>query len=333
MLQSKIKHLNFRNIWQKLKKIKKRDVFTFTIFFLVSALFWTLNALRENYSANVSIPIKYINITEDETIMEKSHDEIILKIRGGGYAILRQKVSKTLSPITIDASKLLRTNVEGRAYILPNLQRENIQRQLFMGLEYESLEPDTLFVSLLKIKRKKIGIQANGTVKPDMQFLVSGPAVFSPDSIEISGPVNIVDTMTYVETDYFIFDKIKDHINQEIALKELKNITFSQKRVKMNIPIELFSEKSIYVPIIAIGLADSLIIKTFPSEVKITYQAGLSKFEQIKPSDFRVIIDMAKIFEGELPTRLRVKIDKTPDYLHSYSYSPYFVEYLLEKIQ
>ena len=89
-------YLNFKYIWQKLKKIKiKRDVFIFTIFLLLSALFWLLNALRETYSATFTIPIEYINVADDEAIVEQSHDVLKLKAKGSGYTILRQKVSKT----------------------------------------------------------------------------------------------------------------------------------------------------------------------------------------------------------------------------------------------
>ena len=323
-----LKYLNLK--WIKNIKIN-RDVLSFTVFLLISGLFWLLNALSETYTATFTIPVKYINVSEDEAVVEKSHDLLNLKVRGGGYTILRQKISKTFSFITIDASKLIRTNDEGRAFLLPHQQRENIQKQLYIGLEHESIEPDTLFVSICKTKRKNVIIRPNGVIKPDQQFLVSGPVLFIPDSVEIFGPVNIVDTMTYIQTQYFVFEKVRDPVICEVSLKEPNDITLSNKKVQMTIPIELFSEKSVFVPITAIGLADSLIIKTFPSEIKITYQAGLSRFEQIKPSDFRVIVDTEPISKGERPTRLRVKIEKTPDYLHSYDYTPYFVEYLLEK--
>jgi len=321
----------YTNINYLKKNKSNRDVMIFFIFLLVSALFWLLNALSEPYSATFTIPVKYVNVPEDEAIVEKSHDLLILKVRGGGYTILRQKISKTFSFITIDASRLIRTNDEGRAFLLPHLQRENIQRQLYIGLEHESIEPDTLFVSISKMKRKNVIIRPNGDIKPDQQFLVSGPVMFTPDSIEIFGPVNIVDTMTYIQTEYFVFDKVRDPVIHEITLKEPNDISLSSKKALMTIPIELFSEKSVFVPVTSIGLADSLIIKTFPSEIKITYQAGLSRFEQIKPSDFKVIVDTEPIFNSERPARLRVRIDKTPEYLHSYDYAPYFVEYLLEK--
>lgn len=326
------KYLRPKYISRKFKSVKiKRDALVFIVFLLISSLFWLLNALSETYSATFTIPIKYINIPEDEAIVEKSHEKLTLKVRGGGYTILRQKVSNTISSITIDASKLSRTNDEGRAFLLLYLQRENIQKQLYIGLEHESIEPDTLFVSICKMKRKNVMIRPNGNIKPDQQFLVSGPVLFTPDSVEVFGSVNIVDTMTYIQTEYFVFDKVRDPVICEISLNEPNDISLSTKKVQMKIPIELFSEKSVLVPITAIGLDDSLIIKTFPSEIIITYQAGLSRFEHINPSDFRAIVETEQILEGERPVRLRVKIDKTPEYLHSYNYSPYFVEYLLQK--
>ena len=321
-----------KHIRNKIKGIKiNRDAFIFIVFLFMATLFWFLNVLSETYTAHFTIPVKFVNVPDNEAIFDQSHDAVKLKIKGGGYTILRQKIGKTFNTISIDVSKLNRLNNEGNAYLLPSLQRENIQNQIFMGLELETVEPDTFFIFLCKIERKTVVIRPNGDINPEKQFLVSGPLSFFPDSVEAVGPVNIIDTLKYVQTEYFIFDKIKEPIITDIELKEPNNITLSNKSTQMFIPIELFSEASVFVPITAVGLADSLIIKTFPSEIKVTYQAGISMFDGIKPSDFSAIVDAGQFNENERSTRLRVRIDKTPEYLHSYDYSPYFVEYILEK--
>ena len=321
-----------KDIIEKIKGIKiNRDAFIFLAFLCMATLLWFLNVLSETYNASFTVPIEFINIPENESIFDKSHNALKLKVKGGGYNILRQKIGRTFNLISIDVSKLNRLNNDGNAYLIPSLQKENIQSQMLIGLELETIEPDTFFISLCKIGRKNVVILPNGEINPEKQFLVSGPASFTPDSVEVCGPIKMIDTLSYVLTEYFVFDKIKEPIVSNIKLQEPQSITLSNKKVKMSIPVELFSETSVFVPIYAVGLADSLIIKTFPSEIKITYQAGLSMFDKVKPSDFSAIVDARQLLEEERPTRLRVKIEKTPEYLHSYDYSPYFVEYLLEK--
>ena len=296
----------------------------------MATLFWFLIVLSENYTTYFTIPVEFVDIPDNETIIDQSHETVKLKIKGRGYSILRQKVSKNFNTIYIDVSKLNRINKEGDAYLLPALQRENIQNQMLFGLELETVEPDTFFIFLSKLAQKKVVIRPNGVINPEKQFLQSGPISFSPDSIEVVGPVNIIDTLSYINTEYFVFDKIKETISTEIDLIEQKHITLESKKVKMNVLIELFSERTIFVPITSVGLPDSLIIKTFPSEIKITYQAGISQFENIKPSDFTVVVDAEQFYDNDRPTRLRIRIDKIPEFIHSFDYSPFFVEYIIE---
>ena len=130
-----LKFLKPKYILLKIRKIQhKQDTLIFLIFLIISATFWFLNALRENYGETFTVPVKYVNVADNESIISKSGENLKLRVRGGGYAILRQKVSKTFSAIAIDVSKLNRnsTSNESHAYLLPRVQRDNIQGQLYI---------------------------------------------------------------------------------------------------------------------------------------------------------------------------------------------------------
>jgi hypothetical protein len=302
----------------------------FIIFLLISTLFWFMNVLRENYSATFTLPVRYVNMPENEVAANSSNDGLRLKVRGGGYAILRQKMSKTFSAISVDVSKLNRMGKEGKAFLLPSSQRENIQRQLYLGLEAESIEPDTLFIQFQKTGKKTVAVANGGNAIPDKQFILSGAILFSPDSVVLEGPINIIDTITAILTEYYVIDKLQDTVSRKISLNIPKEISVSQTGVQMTVPVEAFSETSVSVPIGILLPSDSLRIKTFPSEVKITYRVGISKFDKIKDADFNAVADAESLLNGERPARLRVRINQTPSDVYSYDYTPYFVEYLIE---
>ena len=330
-----LEFLKSKYILLKIRNIKlKQDTLVFFIFLIISTTFWFLNALRENYGETFTIPVKYVNVADDESIISKSDETLKLRVRGGGYSILRQKISKTFSAVSIDVSRLIRNSVgdESHAFLLPRMQRDNIQEQLFMGLELESVEPDTLFITLAKIAKKKVAIKPNGNVIPEKQFILAGKIIFSPDSVEIIAPVNVIDTIKFIQSEYFKIEKVKETATQSISL-EIPNeiIDISTKSARMTVPIESFSETIVNVPVSVTGLPDSLRIKTFPSEIEIVCRVGLSKFGNIKASDFSAVVDAEQILNGERPIRLRVRIDKYPEEIPSFEYSPYFVEYLIER--
>ena len=217
-----LEFLKPKYILLKIRNIKlKQDTLVFFIFLITSTTFWFLNALRENYGETFTIPVKYVNVADDESIISKSDETLKLRVRGGGYVILRQKISKTFSAVSIDVSRLIRNSVgdESHAFLLPRMQRDNIQEQLFMGLELESVEPDTLFITLAKIAKKKVAIKPNGNVIPEKQFILAGKIIFSPDSVEIIAPVNVIDTIKFIQSEYFKIEKVKETATQSISLE------------------------------------------------------------------------------------------------------------------
>lgn len=312
---------------------KKHDFFIFLIFLFVSTTFWFLNALRNNYVANFSFPVQFVNVPDNEIVVGTDKQFIQLKVKGTGFSILRQYLSNSFSSPTYDVSKLRRVKLNGanNAFLISREQRKHFSGQLFMGMELVEISPDTVFVEIQKFEKRKVPVKFNGRLKFEKQFLLSGDVSFDPDSVEVSGPKNIVDTLSSVLTKYFIYEKVRDSLVRNVALMSIKDLTISDKSASMLIPVEPFSETSILVPITVTGLADSLRGKTFPSEVSITFRTGLSKFEKISSSDFSAIVDASSVFNNEQPSRLKVKIEKYPSGIYSMDYSPIFVEYLIER--
>jgi YbbR domain-containing protein len=256
-----------------------------------------------------------------------------LKIKGTGFTLLRQYVSNKFSPPTYDVSKLLTIHRLGtsKAYLIPREQRNNFTNQLFLGLELVEFAPDTIFISIQKLQKRKIPVRLNGSVNLEKQFLISGPVVFDPDSVEVYGPKSVVDTLSAIFTKRFTIDKVRDSLVRSVLLIHPKRIKVDSKSASMLIPVEPFSESSIQIPIDVVGIADSLRGKTFPSEVTITFRVGLSRFGKIQPADFRAIVDAGPAFSGNRPKRLKVSIERMPTGIYSMDYSPIYVEYLIER--
>lgn len=325
-----LKGVSFSDEWKRLKK--NRDLFVFLVFLFVSTTFWFLNALRDTYVATFTLPVKFSGVPENEIIVGSATDIMQLRVKGTGFAILRQYATNTFAPPSYDVSKLRRIYRQGtdQAYLISRDQRNNFTGQLFLGMELVDILPDTIFVSLQRLENKMVPVRFNGEVKLEKQYLMPGPVLFDPDSVEVSGPKNVIDTLSAILTRHFIYEKVRDTLVRNVALLHPNGINVSKKATSMLIPVESFSESSVVIPIDVIGLADSLRGKTFPSEVTITFRTGLSKFEKISLSDFKAVVDAGIAFSEERPQRLRIKIERSPSGIYSLDYTPIFVEYLIE---
>lgn len=331
-----LKEKDHKNKWLKLKQIlSKRDAYVFLVFLLISTAFWFLNALRDDYVTDFSYPVRFVNVPKNEIIVDGMSQRVDLKLKASGFTILRQRLSSSLVPLVYDISQMRRLvrNDKELAYVLSRSQLGSVRDQLLVGMELVDINPDTLFLTMDQLLDRKVPVVLNGEIGFEKQFILADSVRFEPDSVTISGPASVVDTIAAVYSKYLVTEKLKDTYTKKIPLQKYSAVALSHSEATITILVEPFSEKSFSVPILVTGLPDSLRLKTFPSSVEVTFRAGMSQFETISPDNFRASVNGADVLKSERPTRLRVRFDQVPDNIQSYDYSPIFVEYFIEMQQ
>ena len=327
-----------QNLWESLlgwlNRIRQdRNLIIFLAFLVISTGFWFLNALRKEYTATLNYPVRFVNVPEDKMLPEDLDNNIALKVKAGGFVILRYQLSNTFLPLTFDLSEM-KTWSSGDNKGVYSVTREGHNRivgQLSQGMELIDVEPDTLFVPLLEKGAASVPVKIDTQLTFEKQFLQAGPVILQPDSVDIFGPKNIVDSLHFIEASPVIFENLADTVTTMVNLKLPAQVKSSVKRVAATIPVEPFTELNISVPLRVNGLPDSLRIKTFPSEIQVSFRVGISKYEAINRNMFRVAVDLDQVFKEDRPDRLKVRLERVPDDVESLSFSPIFVEYLLEK--
>ena len=317
----------------KLKQIlSNRDAYIFLVFLLISTAFWFLNALRDDYLTNFTYPVRFINVPQNEIIVDGMHQKVDLKVKASGFSILRQRLNSSFVPVFYDISQMRRLvrNDQNMAYVLSRSQLGNVRDQLLVGMELVDINPDTLFLIMDQLMDRKVPVLLNGDIGFEKQFILADSVRFSPDSVTVTGPASIVDTISAVYSKHLVIDKLKENYSKKVSLEKYPSVKVSHNEVIITILVEPFSEKSFSVPIMVSGLPDSLRMKTFPSSVEVTFRAGMSQFETISPDDFRALVDAGEVLKSDRPSRLRVRFDKVPGNIQSYDFSPIFVEYFLE---
>lgn len=327
-----------QNLWVNLldwldRVRQDRNVIIFLAFLVISTGFWFLNALRKDYTATLTYPVRFENIPDDMMLPDELKSKILLKVRAGGFVILRYQLSNTFLPLTFDVSEMKAWSsgdVKG-VYTVTKDGHNRIVGQLSQGMELIEIEPDTLFVPLWERGTAKVPVKIETQLTFEKQFLQAGPVLLKPDSVEIYGPRKLIDSLEYIEARPLVFENIADTISTMVNLNFPPQIKSSVKRVAAMIPVEPFTELNVSVPLRINGLPDSLRIKTFPSEIQISFRVGISKYEKIDRNMFRAVVDLEQVFNEERPDRLKVRMERIPEHVESLNFSPIFVEYLLEK--
>jgi YbbR domain-containing protein len=150
----------------------------------------------------------------------------------------------------------------------------------------------------------------------------------TPDSILITGPAIIVDTLKYIPTEHWNIGEIKKDISKDIQLAQIPGITNSIQDVRVTLQLERFTEAQKSVPIKVIGLPDSLTIRLFPASVDVTYDVGLSMYDRVSDKDFNFIINYKDVGKSNF---LPIQVTQSPSFIKNLAFSPQKVEYILEQ--
>jgi predicted nucleotidyltransferase len=315
------------------KKITlNRRVLTFFFFLLLSVLFWFLTAMNREYTTSISYPVRYIRFPEKKVLVNDIPDRLELTVNAGGYTLLRNKLKSRIDPIIFDVNSFSLNTVLGdpsTLYILTSYAKDRIAKQL-SEIEILNISPDSLFFQFADKASKKVPVEPDLDISFEKQYMQVGPYLVEPDSVTISGPEMIIDTIKAVATKEVIMSDANRSFDMELEMQPLHKVEFDPFEVWIQVPIEKFTEASLKVRIEVINMPESLLLRPFPPAITVSCQIGLSAYETLNEHLFRAVIDYAEV-GNMLGNKLQVRIIKMPVYIQAVNFTPKSVEYIVER--
>lgn len=316
------------------KKLFNRDVAVFSFFLLLSFIFWFINALSKNITGTVKYPVRYINFPENLALVNELPDKLSLEVQGPGYSILKSRISGNKTPLVIDVDNsglaVRKNTAELDFYIYSFNLRESFKRQIRSDFEINAISPDSLNFIFDRFLRKKVPVNPDIKVNTQRQFMLSGNIVSDPDSVDISGPRAVIDTIMYVDTEYHEFNQVKDIITRNLNIEAIRKVSISHKKVEVMIPVEQFTEEVIDINIRILNKPDTAEVRLFPDRVSVLFNIALSDYNRIQEIPMEAVVDM-KGLDVRTVERLKVDVVNLPAYIRNVRYNPKQVEYIIEK--
>lgn len=300
----------------------------FSVFLLISLSIWMLNALSKNYNSIIEFPLIYTDFPEDKVLVGEMPGHLDMQINAHGYALLRYKMFRKPVPISfkISAFNLNRRNDSSSAYILTRYLKDQISTQLPAELQLLEIKPDTLHFKFTGKVTRRVKVRPDFAFSLDKQFTIRDEIVLMPDSVDVTGPDLILDTLGSVYTERVDLGLLTRNFVDKVKLEGIPELEYSHSKVNCSIELERFTEMQVPVPIEVLNLPDSILLQTFPSKVILTCRVGLSKYDRVDGHPFRAVVDYELI--DERTKVLNVAIQNLPLYLLSYEYNPKSVEFL-----
>jgi YbbR domain-containing protein len=302
----------------------------FSFFLAISVIIWLLNALSKNYTTDIKYPITYSKFPENKILVSDVPDHLELKVNAHGYALLSYKLTNRPIPLSFPVTSFNMNTMNGdtsRLFLLTRYAREQVARQLPSELQLLEISPDSLIFRFANEVSRKIPVQPVIGFKPARNFTLKAGVRIQPDSVRVTGPDIFVDTMQAVPTKLIELGTLEKSYNGMLQLRAFPRIRYSSDKVECTIELEKMTEVQVMVPVQISGLPDSLLMQTFPQEVRVTGRIGLSRYERIVPEAFWAGVDFQEARENK--QRLQVQLRTVPNDLSGVSFYPQTVEYLI----
>lgn len=307
---------------------KSREFFIFMFFFFIAGGYWLLQTLNNDYETEFSIPVRLKGVPNDVVITSEPVSELRVRVKDKGTVLLNYMLGKNFYPVILDFTEY--KSGDSHVYVSSADFRKKVSGQLNASTHLISLKPDTLDYIYSRGSSKKVPVRLRGNVSAGRQYYLSD-TLFTPDSVLVYAPATVLDTITAAYTGNLNLEDISDTLKQRVVLASGRGVKYVPPSVEMMLPVDIYTEKTVEVPLRGVNFPADKVLRAFPSKVKVTFQIGLGRFRQVNADDFHIWVsyqELLKLGSDKYTIRLR----NVPDGVSHVRFNPEQVDFLIEQI-
>lgn len=308
---------------------KNREFLIFLFFFALSAVFWLLQTLNETFETEVVVPLKLNNVPSNLIITSDLPDELHVTVQDKGSILMKYLYGQPLTPVTVDYKNYDFGGMAGRVQVQEAEVRRAITAQLFSSTRIQSIKPDTLEFFYNRGLKKKVPVLISGVIEPAQQYYLRH-VVAKPDSVVVFAPSSILDTLQAAYTQNFYQAGLVESKNLQIPVRPIRGAKFIPDVLDVQIDVDIYTEKTVEVPIVGVNFPADKDLRTFPSKVKVTFKVGSKSYKSITADDFVLVISYEELINNE-SSKIPLHLKSIPEGVSSVRIHPSEVDYLLEQ--
>nr|WP_262904328.1 YbbR-like domain-containing protein [Christiangramia sediminis] len=294
---------------------------------IFSAIVWVLVQFSKTYTQLIEIPVNYVNTPLDKSISDERPDHVDLQLQDNGFNIYYYKFFNP--QLKIDLSKARETENE-LVYSLQNHLTE-IEQQLKIDFENSRIIQNEIVVPFQFKKEKMLKVIPNIEVNYAVGYSSDDPVKLTPDSVKVSGPEKIIDSMLSVPTKTIKLNKVNTDLDGNVAIDTsgLGALSFYDNSVKYTQKVEKFTEGSVEIAVEVINVPEDLNLAYFPKTIVVYYQVNLKNFENVSPADFRLVCDYKNINEGD--DYMIAQLVEKPGFIHNIRLNERRIQFVIKR--
>ena len=281
-------------MFKKIRSVYKTRNFNVFVFFVLLALIYSMiSKLTSNYTKTIVFVVKPVDVPSDQVVLDQSIDSIELELEGYGYNLAKYYIDQPIIEISLnDLNK-----VKSKYKWTKQRNFSDLQLKFNKSVRLVSSSVDQIDFIIEQYESKKVPVELKLELDYKSGFESFNEYKLSKDSIMITGPNSLIDTINMIQTHKLVLNQIDSEINTKIRIKpsENNNITHSDTELDFQLKVEKFTEESIKVPITIVNIDDNMKINYYPKVVSVLYRVSIREYKSVNPMDFRVECDLNTI--------------------------------------
>ena len=313
----------------------KRRAYIFLLCLLVSALFWLFNKLSQETSASFNKPVLFVEFPQGLVAASQSDSIISYSLRTTGIRLISAYLFNPPDTLFVPSESLpiVQRNEKTKYFLDENRVLTMLTSRFGQWANVVTVHPDTIFVELVPATNKHLPVKLVADINFEQRFRQYGEITVDPDSVWVTGPETVLDTLEYIKTEHWTSPSLRQNTQQLLRLKKplpLKSLKLSTETIMLNIPVAEFTESSIELPLQVVSPGDSAPanVRLFPNRITVSYLVALKDYASVNEQMFRASVPCPGSMVSD-DGRLMVQLEAHPSFVDVLHITPPFIEYII----
>lgn len=309
----------------------KIKFFELLVFITISSFMWILTSFSRKYTDTIEIPVEFVSNKLGKILVNDLPSRISVRAYATGFELLKHKAGIRIFPIVISLDKYsVRQKADTMRYeVDTKLLFTDFEAALGGSVSVKHIDPVHMSLEYSQTYSKKVAIKPRVRVRFAPQHKLSNRITANPDSVTITGPYAILDTMKSISTVRLNLLNMSEAITRELLLDKPAHVKISETSSEISVNVERFTEHQLQIPLQMKNSSSFEHIELMQTTATVRFIVCLSAFSTVSEQSFVVAAIVPAL--DTLPSMLEVRLLKKPENISVISVSPAQVDYLIKK--
>lgn len=310
----------------KRRKISNYINPSFWVFLSISALLWYGNKMSGRYTTEIVLPIELVNDFSSSLWIEEPLRSVNCRVEGFGRQLLAYKM-RFGDRVVIPMSQLTLVPLNGSEGVF-RMDKSSLTGAIstvVKDLRIHEVLDTALTISVSPVESRRMPVESRLSIGLSDQYMQIGELSLKPDSVDVRGPVVMLDSMMAVFTEPREYMDLKMSVSGLVGLEQRKGVLLSEKEVAYSAEVLQFTQQTVEIMVEIENLPEHLKATIVPSRVTVVLNTPIRDYNRITEGLLRARIDY-NVAQDNYNGRCFIRIDSLPVGAEVIRVDPQFVE-------